>query len=246
MCEGVSQRGHRNKKRQARPGGRGKLRRLRQMREGLSRLLYRGKGKGGDGMKRHWYDYFWIWSILFFSLGFFNILFAWLGMLDFILPLILAVAGGNKWFCNNMCGRGQLFTLLGSRLKLSLNKRAPGWLSSKWFRYGFLAFFMAMFANTVFQTYLVAAGGESLREAVKLLWTFNVPWGWTYTAGMTSDWIAQFSFDFYSLMLTSFIIGLVMMVIFRPRTWCVFCPMGTMTQGICLLRPGGKSERSAS
>lgn len=38
--------------------------------------------------KKHWYDYLWIWSIVYFSLGFFNILFAWLGMIDFIVPLI--------------------------------------------------------------------------------------------------------------------------------------------------------------
>ncbi len=31
-------------------------------------------------MKRHWYDYLWLWTLLYFSLGFFNILFAWLGM----------------------------------------------------------------------------------------------------------------------------------------------------------------------
>ena len=39
---------------------------------------------------KRWYDYLWIWSIIFFALGFFNIMFAWLGMLDFILPLIFA------------------------------------------------------------------------------------------------------------------------------------------------------------
>ena len=36
---------------------------------------------------KHWYDYLWICAILYFTLGFFNILFAWLGMIDFLLPL---------------------------------------------------------------------------------------------------------------------------------------------------------------
>ena len=66
--------------------------------------------------QKKWYDYLWIWSILYFSLGFFNIMFAWLGMIDFIVPLIFAIVGGNKNFCNKYCGRGQLFTLLGNRL----------------------------------------------------------------------------------------------------------------------------------
>ena len=91
--------------------------------------------------KKHWYDYLWIWAIVYFSLGFFNILFAWLGMIDFLLPVGIALFGGNKWFCNNLCGRGQLLSMLGGRLGCSFKRPTPKWLTSKWFRYGFLIFF---------------------------------------------------------------------------------------------------------
>ena len=60
--------------------------------------------------------------------------------------------------------------------------------------------------------------------------------GQSYTAGTVADWVAQFSFGFYSLMLTSLLLGLIVMVLYKPRTWCAFCPMGTMTQGICKLK----------
>ena len=40
---------------------------------------------------RPWHQYLWIWSILYFALGFWNILFAWLGMVDFILQGFLHV-----------------------------------------------------------------------------------------------------------------------------------------------------------
>lgn len=186
--------------------------------------------------QKKWYDYLWIWTLIYFSLGFFNILFAWLGMIDFLLPLLIAVIGGNKAFCNRYCGRGQLFHLLGSRGKLSRMKSTPRWMSSKGFRYGFLVFFLCMFGSLIFQTWLVGSGAESLREAIKLFWTFRIPWGWTYSAGTVPDWIAQFSFGFYSLMLTSTLIGLIVMRLYRPRTWCAFCPMGTMTQSICRLK----------
>ena len=53
--------------------------------------------------KKFWYDYLWLWSVLYFALGFFNILFAWLGMIDFLVPLGFAVFGGNKYFCNSFC-----------------------------------------------------------------------------------------------------------------------------------------------
>ena len=195
--------------------------------------------------KRHWYDFLWIWTILYFALGFFNILFAWLGMVDFLLPLLLALFGGNKWFCNHLCGRGQLFTVLARKLPGSHRRPAPVWMASPPFRYGFLAFFLVMFGNILYQTYLVFGGAASLREVVKLFWTFRVPWSWAYTAGTVPDWAAQFSFGFYSLMLTSTLIGLVLMALFRPRTWCSFCPMGTMTQGICKLKQAGQVTEKA-
>ena len=186
--------------------------------------------------RKHWYDYLWIWTIIYFILGFFNILFAWLGMIDFLVPVFIALIGGNKSFCNRFCGRGQLLQQLGGNMKCSRNTAAPAFISSKTFRYGFLVFFLIMFGNMVFQTYLVASGAASLREAIKLLWLFRVPFVWAYTAGTVPDWVAQYSFGFYSIMLTSTIIGLAVMLLFKPRTWCTFCPMGTMTQLICKLK----------
>ena len=152
---------------------------------------------------KRWNDYLWIWTIVYFTLGFFNILFAWLGMIDFLVPLIIASVGGNKAFCNSYCGRGQLFGKLGRNGKCSRNKLAPKWIRSKWFRYGFLVFFLIMFGNMVFQTYLVAAGANSFTAVIKLFWSFRIPWGWAYTAGTGSDWIAKFSSGFFCLMLTS-------------------------------------------
>jgi hypothetical protein len=184
-------------------------------------------------MKKNWSDYLWIASLLYLTLGFFNILFAWLGLLCFFIPLLIAAFKGTKGYCNRYCGRGQLFGVCG---KCSRQANPPKWLASKWFRYGFLAFFLTMFGSILFQTWLVASGANDLREAIKLLWTFRIPWGWTYTAGTVPDWIAQFAFGFYSLMLTSTLIGFLVNLLFKPRAWCSFCPMGTMTQAICKIK----------
>jgi hypothetical protein len=199
-------------------------------------MHHTGRKIGHEKMKKkHWYDYLWIWPIIYFSLGFFNILFAWLGMIDFIVPIIVASIGGGKAFCNRYCGRGKLFAIIPRALKMKNRKVAPGWMYSKFFRYGFLTFFMTMFGNMIYQTYLVY-GGASLKTVVKLFWTFKVPWQWAYTVTNVPAWITQFSYGFYSLMLTSTLIGLIVMALYRPRTWCAFCPMGTMTQGICKIK----------
>ena len=47
-------------------------------------------------MKKHWYDYQWIVELTYMALVFFNILFAWLGMLFFCIPLIISVCLGYK------------------------------------------------------------------------------------------------------------------------------------------------------
>ncbi len=187
--------------------------------------------------KKHWYDYLWIASSVYLILGFFNILFAWLGLICFFVPLMMAIIAGNKAYCNKYCGRGQLFALLGGKLGISFKKCPPGFLRSRWFRYGFLIFFMTMFLLMIYSTYLVFAGA-SLKEAVTLLWVFKLPWNWTNTAFVT-PWIAQFAFGFYGVMLTSTVLGLITMMLFRPRSWCVYCPMGTMTKGICDIKNKG-------
>lgn len=187
--------------------------------------------------KRPWYSYLYIASLLYLALGFFNILFAWLGLICFLVPLVISLSKGSKAYCNRYCGRGQLLSMLGDNCHLSRGKDIPQWLKSKAFRYGFLAFFLIMFANMLFITYQVATNEEALRKGIKLLWTFRVPWAFAYRTQVT-PWISQFAFGFYSLMLTSTILGVVTMLLYKPRSWCVYCPMGTMTQLICKAKTG--------
>lgn len=185
---------------------------------------------------KKWYDYLWIASSIYLILGFVNILFAWLGLLCFLIPLIIAFAGGGKAYCNRYCGRGQLFSVLGGKLRLSRNHPIPPFLRAKWFRYGFLVFFMIMFCSMLFNTFLVFQGARDLSEAVTLLWTFRLPWHWANHIHTVPQWITQFAFGFYSVMLTSTVLGLLTMLLFKPRAWCVYCPMGTMTQLICKMK----------
>ena len=195
--------------------------------------------------QKPWYDYLWIFSTIYLILGLFNILFAWLGLICFLVPLLISLKNGNKSYCNKYCGRGQLFELLGGKFGFSRKIAPPKFLRSKWFRYGFLSFFMIMFGNMLYATYLVF-GGATLRQQVTLLWTFQMPWDWVNTS-MVHPGVAQFAFGFYSVMLTSTVLGLITMVLYKPRSWCVYCPMGTMTQGICMVkhRKGNTDERKS-
>lgn len=183
--------------------------------------------------KKNWYEYLWIATILYLTLGLFNILFAWLGLLCFFIPLIMSFTKKDKAYCNKYCGRGQLLELVGT--KFSRNKPMPKFLKTKWFRYGFLIFFLTMFVNMLYVTYLVFNETTGLKEVITLMWTFKVPWRFNELTNVT-PWIAQFAFGFYSMMLTSTILGFITMALYKPKSWCVYCPMGTMTQGICIIK----------
>ena len=182
--------------------------------------------------KRHWYHYLWLYSLFFFAAGFFNILFAWLGLVSFLLPLVFAFGFGTKGFCNRYCDRGQFLRMFGGQLGLSRGHAMPSWMKGKPFRYAFMVFFFAMFGNIIYTTWLIAHGAGSLSEVVTILWSVRVPWQWAYAGGV-EPWVASFAFQLYSLMLTSEIIALATMLWFRPRSWCVYCPMGTLTQLVC-------------
>lgn len=194
------------------------------------------KVKAGSQITKKWYEYLWIASTAYLILGFFNILFAWLGLICFFVPLAIAVIKGNKAYCNRYCGRGQLFEILGYKLRLSRQKDMPRFLKSRWFRYGFLIFFLVMFCNMLFATWMVFTGESALRETVTLLWTFRLPWHFAYHQTAVAPWVAQFAFGFYSVMLTSTILGILTMLLCKPRSWCAYCPMGTMTQCICRIK----------
>ncbi len=187
--------------------------------------------------KQKWYDFLWIAELIYFVLGFFNILFAWLGMIFFLTPLFLAIWGGNKTYCHKYCGRGQLFARLGR--KLSTNRALPNFMRSNYFRYGFLAFFMIMFINMIITTYLVFIGNAYLSADINLFWAFNIPWAFAIP-NIGAAWIANFAFGFYGMMLTSCLLGIITMLLFKPRGFCVYCPMGTMTQAICRLKYKGE------
>jgi len=105
----------------------------------------------------------------------------------------------GRYWCGNICPHGSLFdTLL---LSISRNSKIPEFLKSKYFILGFFVFFMFNFSR-------------------KILSVFN-QWG-------VYDFLDKLGFVFVSTYLMVLIVGGALAVFITPRTWCQFCPMGTM------------------
>lgn len=155
-------------------------------------------------MKKHWYDYMWIVSLTYLILGFFNILFAWLGLLCFFIPLLISIVGGTKGYCNRYCGRGQLFGLVGGRFGLSRKKDIPKWMKSKWFRYGFLIFFFYYvfsdaleYVSGVCRCQRTEAGGDSVVDMETAV-ALGIPWDLVPSGRCpVCFWLLQRDVDFY-------------------------------------------------
>ncbi len=60
---------------------------------------------------KKWYDYLWIFSLTYLILGFFNILFAWLGLLCFFIPLLIAIVKAIKRIVISIAAEGSCFPL---------------------------------------------------------------------------------------------------------------------------------------
>jgi len=47
--------------------------------------------------------------------------------------------------------------------------------------------------------------------------------------GVVPGWVVHLGFRAYSMMVTTTIIGLLVGYLYRPKSWCVICPMGTLS-----------------
>jgi hypothetical protein len=143
------------------------------------------------------------WAALAFTLliivgGFFY------PLLGLGVPLIMLFALGTnlfskKWFCARACPRMTVFGAFGPLF--SRYRPAPKWMTSKVFRYAFLAFFM------------VCSMGQAIRLMPNL-----------YQVGAF----------FWRVCLVTYGISFALAVLYKPRTWCAFCPIGTLQTHLAL------------
>lgn len=179
-------------------------------------------------MNRGWRKYLFLIAIIFFVLGFFNIVFAWMGFACLGFPFVLLLKNKRKTWCQNYCPRANLFGVLFRNRSLT-GKAGPDWLirgKVKWFV--FVYFIFNLFVLTM-STFMVFMGRREPIEKVRFLIAFILPWDMPQLLdfGAFPDWAVHLSFRVYSMMFTTTVLGLLLAWIFRPRTWCTVCPVNT-------------------
>ncbi|HCX63948.1 MAG TPA: ferredoxin--NAD(+) reductase [Eubacteriaceae bacterium] len=142
--------------------------------------------------------YAWIFTVLVAIGG------LWEPRLGLLVILIMAGLIGTSFFsgrywCGNFCPHGSLFDQI--IMPISLNKKIPKFLKSKWMIGGFFLFFMFSFSRKIYS--VIPLWGEMV-------------------------FVERLGFVFVTTYLMVLLVGGLFALTVNPRTWCQFCPMGTL------------------
>lgn len=93
-----------------------------------------------------------------------------------------------------------------------------------------LIYFSLNFFMILMSTFMVFMDKREPLDKIRFLIAFQLPWDipQLLNIGLISDWAVHFSFRLYSMMFTTTTLGLLLALLYRPRTWCAICPMGTL------------------
>ena len=178
--------------------------------------------------KINWKNALFLGTILFFILSLINISFAFLGIICVITPFYMVIKSGEKLWCTTYCPRASLFSKLFK--KISLDLKPPEWLYKKETKRFVLNYFCINLVFIVFSSYMVAQNSIMPMNFVRLLMVFQIPVELPQLIHIAlPDVISHIGFRIFSIMFTSTIIGMILGIMFKPRTWCAICPVQTLT-----------------
>lgn len=179
-------------------------------------------------MKKSFQDFSFIYTLAIFLLGLINIAFALIGALCYLGPLVLYLMHRDKTWCRTYCPRASFLNT--SLSKISLHLKAPKWLNSASVKEFFIIYMGLNLFFASMSTLMVALGRIQPMLYVRLFMVFKAPL--VLPQIVNFDWptaVLHFSYRIYSMMLSSIMIGLVLGFLYAPRTWCVICPVNTLS-----------------
>jgi hypothetical protein len=182
-------------------------------------------------MRNH--KYLFLITISFFLFGFINIHFSLLGIVCMTLPIILLLKNHKKTWCQGYCPRASLYTTCGKSRKWTGLKTPQSFMKGniKWIMLAYLGISLTFI---LMSTLGVARGMkqpmEYLRFLILIPLPFEIPQLFTITN--ISPWLTHLSYRFYTMMMTTTLLGLILAMIYKPRTWCTICPSATISDVI--------------
>lgn len=169
-----------------------------------------------------------VFTVLYFLLGFVAIQTALLALACMSIPFILLSIHKRKLWCHHYCPRASLTKLVGK--PEGTWRKMPTSFTDGQLRKIMLWYFGM---NLLFITGSTIQVGMGRMDPMPFLRLFiAIPlWPLAQLAQLPSpDWLIHLSYRLYSMMLSSTILGIAFARIWRPRTWCAVCPVGTLSR----------------
>ena len=177
--------------------------------------------------------YLFIFTLLFFLLGFVNIHLSLLGSICMIVPFIMLYRNRKKTWCTSYCPRAGFYSALGKYKKRKAHTMPAFLLNGKLKNILLIYFGINLFFVTM-STVAVASGKILPMEYLRFLIIFPIPIRMPQLIGFANiaPWLTHLSYRIYSMMMTSTVLGLIMSQIYKNRSWCVVCPINTLSDRI--------------
>lgn len=172
--------------------------------------------------------YLFIITIAYFALGLVNIHFALLGLICMGIPIYILFRYRKKTWCQKYCPRASLCTTVG-KVKPYKHITTPKFLAKGSMKWIMLAYFSFNMIVMIFSTVMVATGKAAPFDHVRLLFVLKLPEIPQLFTLHISGWLLHLSYRFFSMMMTTTLLGLILALIYRPRTWCAICPISTVS-----------------
>lgn len=180
-----------------------------------------------------WMDWLFLGTILFFVLGLVHISLALAGFVCVVTPFLLYLKTGKKLWCQSYCPRAALFTKVLS--KLSMGLKPPKWLYSSKTKRRVVIYFCINLGFVVMSTLMVALERIEAMDFIRFLIVFSIPLEFPQLIDLNvPTFIVHLGYRIYSIMFTSTVIGLLLGLLYKPRSWCGVCPIQTLTNDLAV------------
>ena len=166
-------------------------------------------------------------TLLYFALGFLTIYTGLLALVCMMLPFMLIARHKEKRWCSRYCPRASLITLTGTSRKRW--KTVPKSFTDGSARKILLGYFAINLLFIVGSTIQVARGVMAPMPYLRLFIAIPL-WPLVQVFEISGPaWLTHLSYRFYSMMLSTTLLGILFSRLWRPRAWCAVCPVGTLS-----------------
>ncbi len=169
-------------------------------------------------------DLTFIITIAILVLGFVNIYFVYIGLLCYTLPFIIYLVRRKNVWCTKICPRSSFLSIVG---KIPIDFKRPKWF--KHLKKIILVYFFINITIMIMTTVNVYAGNIEPIARVRFFMVFplinDLP---QYSDFYINDWSMHLAYRIYSSFLSTTIAGVILAILYKPRTWCSICPVMTI------------------